>query len=195
MFTLGLNSWCQTSIRNSKSYLNCNWIEWIHLSYLPLLQKLQYFPSIIFPKCNNHKTVCDVAAFHPCLPKNWKMPSNSDIPNSIPLIIINLTFLPKAGWQSNDPPIEVSFCMQTWATISAPPTLFKRVLILKSSIYVLTIMIIYHVPDISEMRYLCSELKLIIHFPTEILTLTLLFLDKSKQGALLRIQDSWVPGL
>lgn len=187
MFTLSLNSWCQTSFRNSKSHLNCNWIEWICESYLPLLQKLQYFPSIIFPKYNNHKTACDASAFHSCLPKNWKMPSNSDIPSSIPLIIINLTFL-----KQDDRAMTHPFCMQTWATISAPLSFLKGY---PSSnhlfTYSVTLMITYHVPGVSEMHCLCSELKLIIHFP--LLTLTLLFRHK-QVGSLPRIQDPWVHG-
>lgn len=194
VFTLSLNSWCQTSIRNSKSHLNCNWIEWIHVSYLPLLQKLQCFPPIIFPKYNNHKIVGDASAFHSCLPKNWKMPSNSDIPNSISLVIINLTFLKQDDRAMTHPQRCLSVCkleqqlvlhLPFWKGYPSSNHLF---------IYSVTITITHHVSGISEMRYLCSELKLIIHFPTEILALTL-FLDTSKQGPLPRIQDSWVPGL
>lgn len=47
-------------------------------------------------------------------------------------------------------------------------------------------------PGVSEMCYSCSELRLIMYFPIEILSLTLSLFNSGKQGALPRTWDSGV---
>lgn len=117
-----------------------------------------------------------------------KHASRSDITNSNTLII-SFHFLKQENWAVTHPQRCLYVCKPKQQLVLNLPFLQRNT---PSSNHLfmcsVNIMITYHVPSISETCSLYSELKLIMHLPIEILSVTWLLLDTGKQGALPRTQ-------
>lgn len=136
-----------------------------------------------------------MSAFHPCLPKSWKMPSRSDIPNSNPLIMINFHFLKQNNWAVTYPQRCFFTCKLEQQLVFNLPFL-QRSTPSSNHLFLFSKYHEYlprarHIRNVSFVLWIETDNALSI----EILLLTPLLLDTGRQGVLPRTQGSGLPGL